>query len=389
MGYKVDSQTGKYLQKTIELVDKYYDEERERIAISRQRAVWNYEKVDYLPIIVPDKLSADEKSILPDYDYKEMYYDPAKMLIGQIKSVIPFLKSPDDSVASVRVDSGVGTIATTFGVTQEIFSDKMPWVTAHLSKEQIKSKISELRGNGNPHSPTIEMVHSYIEYYKQYIGDKVKIYCSDNQGPIDTAHIVYGDQFFYDVYDDPEFIHSLLDTCTDATIKIVKRWKELIGEPISTGVHSSVLYMGKGGIRICEDTTTLLSAEHISEFCVPYTRRVLNAFSGGWVHYCGRNDALFDVLMNTEEVSAINFGDPQMHDMGLVLRECRKHKKVYFGSVPEQDGEGLEEYFKRILNYLDGNKEGLILQVGGRFYESYSADKIVDTWYQMQDSVLS
>ncbi len=46
--------------------------------------------------------------------------------------------------------------------------------------------------------------------------------------------------------------------------------------------------MRNGGIRISEDSATLISPKQIDEFVIPYDQKALEAFGGGFIHFCGK-----------------------------------------------------------------------------------------------------
>jgi len=104
-----------------------------------------------------------------------------------------------------------------------------------------------------------------------------------------------------------------------------------------------------GGIKISDDTTTLLSPALIDEFAQPYLHKMLEFFNGGYVHYCGKNNHLLDVVLAEPLVRGLNFGNPDMHDMTEVIERCRDAKKVYTGWVNKTESESLFDFFKRIL----------------------------------------
>ena len=134
------------------------------------------------------------------------------------------------------------------------------------------------------------------------------VYPMDLQGAFDTAHLVYGDEIFYDLYDDPDFVHHLLDLCCEAIVMGMEECFKVIPDSESKIAYYNNLVMPReiGGIKTSEDTSTLLSKEHIDEFVVPYLERILKHFGGGYVHYCGSNPYLFEAVMANPYVKGIN-----------------------------------------------------------------------------------
>jgi len=284
-----------------------------------------------------------------------------------------------DDTPSIRANTGAGTIATPFGVTYEIFTDKMPWVTEHVSLDDL----DDFDADTAPLGEVMELVMERSAYLAQKLaGSGITPFCYDSQGPFDAAHLVIGDDIFLAMYDEPDRVHNLLDQCTRMIIRTTRLYKETVGEPMTGGRHSS--FTMRGGIRVCEDTSTLLCREHIDEFVVPYTRRLLQAFGGGWVHYCGKNDHLYRVVMDDiPEYYAVNFGNPDWHDLPVVIDECIAKSKTYIGSLPREPGEDTRAYFQRVLGYTHGSGRGLIFM--SELGEDMPAGEAVRYWRSLQE----
>ena len=109
--------------------------------------------------------------------------------------------------------------------------------------------------------------------------------------------------------------------------------------------NNLVMPRSMGGVKISEDTSTLLSKEHIKEFVIPYLTKILEYFGGGWVHWCGKNDHLFEALLDVSLAYCINFGNPEKHDMEYVLRKTAERNKIYHGCFVPSHGEKWEDYF--------------------------------------------
>jgi len=362
----------------IELLDRLQpDEEILRHARRRQAAVWRGEQPDVLPILVHGTLP-DDLAALPRYNLKECWYDPEKMLWNAVLDMIAALEARSDAVPSMRANLGCGIMASVFGCRQEVFEDKMPWIVRHLSREEIEAAdVRDASRRGD-----IPRVLEYMAYFVERLEGRAAVYCSDVQGPFDTAHLVYGDDLFTALYDDPAFVHALLEKVTDVYIEVVRAMKAVNGEPDDAAYHYNQLYVEGAGTRTSEDTTTLISAEHVEEFAVPYTARAFEPF-GGYVHYCGDGATLRRPFMALDSVKGFNFGDPQMHDMRAVLREFIEAGKVYYGSFPRFEGEDLKRYFERVLDALDGARTGLIFSP--RLTDADGDRRaVVDLWRSLQ-----
>ena len=179
----------------------------------------------------------------------------------------------------------------------------------------------------------------YLHYFQQSLPSWIHVYLPDTQGPFDIAHAVLGQEIFLAIYDDPDLVHHLLQLCTELYIEVTKKLKKAIHEPMNRCYHGHALvrgiYMNNGGTRVSEDSATLLSPEHIDEFVIPYDQQALEAFDGGFIHYCGKHDYLLEAYLKMKEVRAINLGDPQSYDFGETMDQFIKYEKIYFSNFTD------------------------------------------------------
>jgi len=349
----------------------------------RQEAIWLGEEPDYLPLLLPG-VKVPEAENYPHYNLKEQYYNKEKMLAEHLWGMISQARAKSDAQLSMRANFGTGFTATVFGLNQLVFEDKMPWLKERLPKKKIADMeiedLQDIEERG-----LVPKVEEYMSYFVEKLRGKAYVYLADTQGPFDIAHLVRGDDIFLDMFDDPPFVHHLMELTTYVYITISRIMKGLNGEDLDKGYHTT-MYMGAGGVRMCEDSTTLLSPALIDEFVIPYIGEALVAFGGGWIHYCGRNDHLFKRVMEMEEVKGVNFGDPGMHEVSEIMREVLDNGKLYFGSWVREEGESLEDYFRRVLTPLEGEKRGLIFQPSGIEVENEDEGKrIMELWHSLQN----
>ena len=322
-------------------------------AIDLQSAIWRGEKIDMPPLALSCWLTEEQNSWLPNYyNTKEIHFNSEKMLYNGVRDVLNAVNGAYGAVPSMRANMGCGIIASLFGKQQSLFDDKMPWLVDHVKKEEVKENYNFSFNDSAEFAAAME----HMEYMSSFLRDngltgKVFVFPLDLQGAIDTAHLVYGDTIFYDFYDDPDFVHHLLNMSCEAIYFAMDESFKRIEKSGEYVAHYNHLIIPRdiGSVKISEDTTTLLSAAHINEFAKPYLRRMLEYFNGGYVHYCGKNDHLLDMIFNEPLVRGINFGNTDMHDMSRVLERCRDTRKVYTGQIGRNGGESLFDYFTRVL----------------------------------------
>ncbi|MEI6521537.1 MAG: hypothetical protein WCO98_16095, partial [bacterium] len=269
-----------------------------------------------------------------------------KHCYDQIFGLIGLAASGSDGQLAVRANTGCGTIATIAGCTLLPSEYSLPW-TIHITKEKIEEFNPDADFNQMGIMPEVK---SYVDCYKAVLPDFIHTFLADTQGPFDLAHLLYGDELFYDIYDAPEFVTELMQKVTKLYIRASKMMKNWVGEELSSGYHS-INILSNGGVRICEDTSTLLNQESIDKYVIPYQKEALQPFGGGFIHYCGDNNALYNGVINNPLVRLLNFGNPERHDFNKVIPDLIERNIVYIGSVYREPNESLPDYFKRVIGY--------------------------------------
>jgi hypothetical protein len=345
-------------------------------AAQNQIELWNNKKPNRQPILLSCSLD-QETSMIPRYNEKETHYDSEKMFVTGLRGMMSTALACADGIPSLRANMGCGIFPTLFGVKQLLFDDKMPWVKDHLSKEVLAKMGPEDLKIGHEFKAGLE----HMQYMAERIsGTGCMVFPMDLQGAFDTAHIVYGDAIFYDIYDDPGFVHHLLELSCQAIIMGMEECLKVMPDSNERIAHYNNLVMprSKGGIKLSEDTSTLLSKEHIEEFVVPYMHKLLSHFGGGYVHYCGKNPHLFEAVMKEPYAFGLNFGNPEMHETEYVLNRCAEAGMIYYGAFPKMNDESLEQYFERQLKASKiGDRSMLLLQYGCNLKDR---EKVLEAW---------
>jgi len=357
------------LQKLADNKDKF------EIGAKMQANVFNGVENPKVPLLLNCRL--DENDKIPWFNSKEIHYDSEKMFLSQLRSTMSVIYGGCESVPSLRSNMGCGIFPTLFGLKQLIFEDKMPWIADHLDKETIaKMSVDDLKIGDE-----FKMALDHMDYIREKLKDTgCRVFPLDLQGAFDTAHLVYGDQIFYDLYDDPDFVHHLLELSNEAIfLGMDEVMKRIPTDDCIAHYNELVMPKTKGGIKISEDTSTLLSKDQLQEFVTPYTSKTLEHFGGGYIHYCGKNPHLFEEVMNMKNAYGLNFGNPDMHDMEVVIKRCVKENKVFYGSINRKNDETIEQYFEKYHKAsLDSSgKSQLLLSFGCGKNER---DEIADLW---------
>ena len=330
-----------------------------RNAKVRQVRFWRKDKLDFPLIVLPGALTAAQENI-PSSNYDAFFADKELMLCSEVRSACACANARSDAVPSIRANLGTGILLSCLGLQQQTFPDKMPWLTEHLTKAQIARLTPDDIQIQGDFARGLEM----MRFFQEIMGDTVAVYLMDTQGPFDLAHLLLGDELFMQLYDDPPFVHHLLNLCVELSVRTTRWMKAVINEPDNSLHHSNGIYSEDFGIRICEDTSALVGTEHIEEFVIPYSRKLARTFGAAWVHYCGRNDNLTQAVLAVDEFKALNFGHipghVYDHDFFRTMEFFRQAGKINYNWWPLLPGETYVDYLKRLHSFA---KEGVLLPV--------------------------
>lgn len=379
----MDAARSDEVKRLLDALDAVRDPAAEARGGARIAAVYAGQEADCLPIL----FDAPAHDVAVQADLHEQFYFPEAMLAAHLKRMVATAAVPQDGQLCIRPNFGVVFVPSVSGLEPEVPSDAMPRFRSHLGEAQIRHfHLPEDVARCNLVARAID----YAGHFRQALGGRAHVYMPDTQGVFDIAHLVLGNALFYALYDQPEFAHHLLELCLQAYLDVTMVLKRALDEPLDGGYHGhgmvSGLCLARGGARASEDTPTLLRPEHIDEFVVPYIARSLRPFGGGFVHYCGRNDHLFEALLAMPEVRGINLGNPEKHDPQSYMQALLAHDKFYFGFWPRRPGEGLRDYLQRMLDLASGRRKGLIFLLTPQELGTGSPAEAVRLWRELQQA---
>jgi hypothetical protein len=299
-----------------ENIDEEHVRKTERLHLDAMR----YGSVPRLPLTCVFKPEGVEL-----FPYEEAFNDPEKMLYNELvrtvggTSTYTSVLVKDDFPPHIRSNHGVGIIASLFGAECKIFNNTMPWVE-HLGYEELKKVASR----GVPElyqalgKKVVDTHRFYLEKLKGYpkCFRCIRITQPDLQGPFDIAELLVGGDIFLGVYDYPELLHELLSVITETYIAFRKSLDPLLTDSASDDfvyLHGCLF----GGKVLIKDDTGManLSEEMYREFSKAYNDRIIEAFGGGSMHYCGPPKDWTHGALDTPLLRGINFGNPEMHDL--------------------------------------------------------------------------
>jgi len=111
----------------------------------------------------------------------------------------------------------------------------------------------------------------YVEQYRWLVdraGASMAVGLSPGtQGPVTTAKLLRGQDFFVDLLEHPDEAHRLLEFVTDSTIRFWREVRQFTGQPLQGGA-----------VAVGDDFAGLMSPRLFEEFAVPCYMRIYEAF---------------------------------------------------------------------------------------------------------------
>lgn len=237
----------------------------------------------------------------------EYFNDPAVMTATQERWYLEHLQRVDDDFVPYLMPwFGTVVAASAFGCRVSFPPGQDPAVDPTYYPVQSPEDIRRLRVPDPHRDGLMPRVLEFQRYMRE--SSHLPVGITDFQGPLTTANQLMGyDKLIYLMYDDPPAMHQLMSTITDGLIAWVQAQKETIGEARDACIGDQGVYIGpNAGVWFSDDDAVLIDAELYREFVVPYNSRILTAFGGGIVHYCGNASHHADSFLATDGLRAIN-----------------------------------------------------------------------------------
>jgi hypothetical protein len=140
-------------------------------------------------------------------------------------------------------------------------------------------------------------------------------------GPLTVATLLRGTDLYADFYDDPEYVHQLLDFITEGAIARIRAQRRFFGLPEKLEPWG-----------FADDSVQLLSTEMVREFVVPVHRKLKEALTTAKriaIHLCGDSTRHFKLLRDELGIYSFDTGFPV--DFGWLRKELGPEVEVEGG----------------------------------------------------------
>lgn len=322
----------KYLKK---LEDRVDFEHQSRVRRTYEK-IFAFKEVDKLPFLYADLESRVQDRDWPTFPYNDEFQDPAKMLLNQLRDIFFALQARDYRALDVRCNYSTVILPSIMGGSYQLTKTSMPWIHHLRSRDEIQRIIDA----GVPDVRTglgktcFDTANYYMEILANYpkLKRAISIYHPDLQGPFDVAHLLWGQDIFLALYDDPELVHSLLSLITETYRQFMYKWKSIVSEGNSFTAHWE--FYIKGEIMLRNDAAVMLSKKQYEEFVKPYDEVLLKEF-GGCIHFCGKGDQFISSMCISDNLQGIHSSQPKLNNIELLLNSTQNNRVALLG-IPER-----------------------------------------------------
>jgi hypothetical protein len=283
-------------------------------------------------------------------NYSVRFRDPQAMWESEIRRAEAVVGWPTDGIPTVRPNLGVTFLPAMAGLEFHLSDEAMPWPGEPLTREAIRAG----RQANLSDATTLRLAEEFYAIHRASGRTSIAAYHADTQGVFDIAHLLNGDNTFYELAEPPQagWIEELLEISLDLYVRGTTHLKSCLNEPPDTMVHghgtSQGVWFPAAGARMSEDTAVLLSPRMVERVILPVIRRAAAPFGGTFVHFCGKHPALLEGLCGLAEVKALDLGNPEMYDPRWLLERCAATNTVVYSRLVNEPGEGWEAYVRRL-----------------------------------------
>jgi len=291
-----------------------------------QRRCFAFEPVEHIPTVIEYPVG-DE---WPEFGFRDIYADPSRMLLSELRSVYAGAKLQDDRLYGIRANYGTGIIASMFGCEVVVLDHSLPRALP-VSEERVR----EVMAGGVPdvRAGLVGRALDTVAFYREALAPYPKLSAAvgsqmlDIQGPFDNATLIWGERALYAFYDEPESLARLMELVVEATLMVVQEHRRIDRQAIDE--HDG-WWNGLGGLCVREDACVMLSRDQYKDFVKPHDARLLSQL-GGWVHFCGKGHQWLEDVLSLPGARGVNISQGEFYDLAQVYKACEAARVAVVG----------------------------------------------------------
>jgi uroporphyrinogen-III decarboxylase len=270
----------------------------------RIRDVWNYRRVDHIPINFSVWSNPNEYTT---WDYLKDAEKNLDIALNSLQKSIELI--PDDYIPVLKPDKGYPIIAQIYGapITWGYDPDQWPGIAVKLINSiDDMYKMTKPNVYEDGWGPELR---TRIQMFRYVAKEKIYLTGYDIAGPLVIANdLTDTNLLLLSIKQNPEALHHLLKNLTETYNEFARMIVEAAGGLDNmTCVHWDTLWAPEGQKGyIADDIAAMISPDDYDIFCKPYNNIHFAEYGGGTIHNCGPHHMADRYLTHNPPVTAIN-----------------------------------------------------------------------------------
>lgn len=286
--------------------------------------------------------------ILNQYDFEhdmESYLDDYLEYQAQLMEIRRGIE--DDWILSVVPYMGIGEFSA-FVAGKIEFGEDTSWAAPVITD---KSELDRLRLD--PNNKWFERLNRATRYLVRKTSPYRIPYGRGYYSPLDLAWALRGESIYMDFYEDPQFVHDLMELALSATEWFARAQAVEIFAP--DVLHElSAWHCGPNRIAVSEDISSLISPGHYNQYGAPYTQRLFDSFGTGEIHCHSAGPHVVPEFLKLERVRQIQIvADPNTSRPVEILANLLDSNPELFGRSPDIPVMAVDASPEEAVEYYD------------------------------------
>lgn len=237
---------------------------------------------------------------------EQYYHDPDYRVDTQAKMQVALherfgdvgLGNPDPSPKPL-ITYGMVMLPAIFGCEIVFKDEALPWaMPLNLSKEECDKLTKPDLKTASPMKEMLGQITHLQDKYGKVVGD------INTTGVQNLALKLRGDEFYIDMYEDPEFCHRLLHFCSQCMIDL---W-QLVYPITGTGAVDVTPMCDPAIFCVPNCTVEQVSGDTYEEFGLKYDNILAEACHPFGIHHCGSLDAVVEHYAKVKHLVFVEAG---------------------------------------------------------------------------------
>ena len=208
-----------------------------------------------------------------------------KSLCWQLGALKESMKFKSDIPNFLEPWHGLGTVASAYGFGYLWEEGQAPAVDGKFAsvQELVDAPFKAVKDTEIGRF-TLDMTR----YFKEQTKGRIPMSFCDVQSPLNTvSNIIDSNQFYLDLYDNPEAMAIAMNRTADLLIDYTREQQAIIGDALARPGHGFASSRMFTGIGMSDDTVTMMPDDIYFDVCAPAMVKVGNEFGGAVFHSCG------------------------------------------------------------------------------------------------------